>query len=492
VDGAASSIAFPSIGMISIFGALRGLRQLLWPKSSASVPDEPKKLRPTAYLDGLRGFAALLVFIQHHEEWAHCFSIPIFEGGFGYRGNYYFATFPWVRMLFTGGHAAVATFYIISGYVLTWKPLSLIHAGEHLKLFDSLASAFFRRWFRLYIPLIVTTFFWITSWHVFNYWNAACEPKATYREELWNWYNEMKNFSFLFKDGGMVWVTFNTHLWSIPLEMRGSMVVFISCITLARATTKARLLVELVLMFYFLYIVDGYYLALFLSGMMQCELDLLAKKDGWFPGFLRRLEPRKTLLYYLGLFVALYIAGVPSEKAEVEYLREQPGWYYMSYLTPSAMYDHKWIYLFFSCNIIMAAIPRIGWLKRFFESRFCQFLGYVSFAFYLVHGPILASIGDRVYYAVGWTRPPNDRHEQVAHWANLFPLPKKGPMGLEIAFLVPNLLVLLPFTLWVANIVTRMVDEPAVKFAAWLYKRVQGGGSQEPKPVELAPLMRVE
>ena len=39
---------------------------------------------------------------------------------------------------------AVACFFIISGYVLALKPLSLIHAGEHLKLLDNLASAFFR------------------------------------------------------------------------------------------------------------------------------------------------------------------------------------------------------------------------------------------------------------------------------------------------------------------------------------------------------------
>jgi peptidoglycan/LPS O-acetylase OafA/YrhL len=469
---------------------LRGLRHLLWPNSSSSS-DGPRQLRPTAYLDGLRGFAAFLVYIHHHELWAHSLrDTLIFESGFGYEGRYFFATLPGIRTFFTGGHMAVAVFYVISGYVLSVKPLSLIHSGEFLKLFDNLSSAFFRRWFRLYIPLMVTTLAYVTSWHLFGYWNAGCEPKSTFGEELWNWYAEFKNFSFLFKESS-VWVSYNTHLWSIPLEMRGSIIVFTACMALSRATTKARLLCQLVLAFYFLFIVDGYYGALFMTGMLQCDLDLLSKKDGYFPRFLRRLEPYKTSIFYLMFFVGMLIAGVPAAQDEIEFLRENPGWYWLSYLKPQAVFNFKWFYLFFAGNMIVACVPRIAWLKSFFESRFCQFLGRISFALYLVHGPIIASIGDRVYYAVGWVRAADDKHEQIAHWANLFPLPKTGPMGLEIAWIVPNILILLPLTLWTADFVTRVVDEQAVRFSAWLYRRIQGGGAPEQKPVELAPLMRL-
>jgi hypothetical protein len=36
------------------------------------------------------------------------------------------------------------------------------------------------------------------------------------------------------------------------------------------------------------------------------------------------------------------------------------------------------------------------------------------------------------------------------------------------------------------------VDDPTVKFAAWLYRRIQRDGEKEQKPVALAPLTRVE
>ncbi|KAK3352628.1 acyltransferase family-domain-containing protein [Lasiosphaeria hispida] len=473
-------------------GVFRWLRYMVWPSTSSEAA---KPMRPTAYLDGLRGFAAFLVYIHHHQLWAHGASnfrqAVIFENAFGWQGEYHFSTFVFVRNFFTGGHIAVALFYVISGYVLSTKALSLLQSGDLVKLGDSLASSFFRRWFRLYIPCIVTTFIYITTWHVFGYWNVAAKAKATYGEEVWNWYAEFKNFSFLFKEGP-IWVSYNTHLWSIPLEMRGSMVIFMACLALSRATTKARLLCELLLAYYFLYIVDGYYCALFMAGMLQCDLDALAKRtDGYFPRFLRRLEPYKTLLYYILFVIGMWLAGVPSQTADVKDLRANPGWYWMSYLKPQAVFDPKWFYLFFASNMIMACVPRMRWLKRFFEARFCQFLGRVSFSLYLVHGPILAGLGDRLYHATGYVRTMGTPAElaELANWANAFPLPKGGPMGLEVAFLAPHIIIL-PFTLWMADIVTRLVDEPAVRFAQWMFKRTLGG-AQEPKPEDPVALMRL-
>src|SRR5450432_2074326 len=144
-----------------------------------------KQLGRTAYLDGLRGFAAFIVYWHHHQLWAHdaIGAGPILENAFGYNGHYYFACLPAVRTFFTGGHFAVSVFFVISGYVLSAKPLMLIHAGEHIKLADNLASALFRRWLRLFIPVICTTFLYMTSWHAFGLWTDS-EHQSNYRDEL--------------------------------------------------------------------------------------------------------------------------------------------------------------------------------------------------------------------------------------------------------------------------------------------------------------------
>lgn len=460
-------------------------KMLRWLKLlSPSWPKGDERLRPTAYLDGLRGFAAFLVYWHHHELWTHASSgqYALFEHAFGWEGNFHFATFTGVRNFFTGGHMAVAVFYVISGYVLSIKPLSLIHAGEHLKVADNVGSALFRRWLRLYLPIIVTTFFYMTSWHVFGLWQTNNEPKATYGEELWAWYVDLKNFSFIFKEGAP-WVNVNTHLWSIALEMRGSIIIYTALLALMRATSKARLWCQLGLIVYFLYICDGYYGALFVAGMLQADLDLLAKMpDGGLPKFLRRLEPYKTFIYYHLFVISMWLAGVPSFNDKVEDLRLNPGWYWMSFLKPQAVFDYKWFFLFWAANMLVASVPRIRWLRRFFESRFCQYLGRISYALYLVHGPILSTIGDRLYYAVGWVRLIERDMLKLGSWANIFPLSKAGPLGLEPAFLVPNI-ILLPLTLWVADMVTRAVDEPSVRFAQSLYKKTLGGPQEKSEDV---------
>lgn len=456
---------------------VRGLRNLVGASRPASADEKAaagKPLRPTAYLDGLRGFAAFMVYWQHHELWSHAYardrSQNIFENGWGFDGQYHLATFYGTRVFFTGGHLAVASFYVISGYVLTMKSLQLMQNGQYSRVGEVVASALFRRWFRLYIPLIVTTFAYVTSWHLLGIWNSQTEPKATYLEEVWNWYVEFKNFSFVFKEGP-AWPSYNGHLWSIPLEMRGSIITYVAALTLARATTNARLLCEVGLIYYFLYICDGWYGAVFMSGMLQADLDLLARRPGpnsGFPNFLRQLEPYKKTIYYVLLVVALYFGGVPAHTGKVEDLRENPGWYYLSFLKPQAVFDPKWFFLGIAANILVAAIPRIPALRKFFEGRFCQYLGRISFALYLVHGPILVVLGDRIYNAVGWVSPHAKTQEMLGGWVNKLPLPTTGPLGLEPGFLLPHL-ILLPVTLWVADFVTRWVDDPAVKFAQWFW-----------------------
>ncbi|KAL2022520.1 hypothetical protein VTK56DRAFT_5127 [Thermocarpiscus australiensis] len=444
---------------------VRSLMRLLspWPKPSA----QPEKLRPTAYLDGLRGFAAFLVYWHHHELWAH---VPVqvmsLESSFGYNGLHFFVALPGIRNFFHGGHFAVATFFVISGYVLSAKPMSLVHRGEQAKLADNLASALFRRWLRLYIPLISTTFIYMTLVHALGLWVDGAKRHETYFEELRAWYCEVKKFSFIFNTGSEPSLSYNFHLWSIPVEFKGSIVIYTSLLAFSRCSRNARLWCQAGLIFYFLYVVDGWYCALFTAGMLLSDLEQLAAKDE-LPAFFAQFRPYKTLIFYHLLAFAMYLGGCPAHRPDVEELRRNPGWYWLSYLKPRAVSDAKWFYLFWAAVFLVASIPHVPRLRRFFETRFCQYLGRISFALYLVHGPVLCTLGDRLYAAVGW--PREARIQNLPGWYNIFRLPKSGPMGLEMAFLVPHL-VLLPVTLYLAEVVTRAFDEPSVRFPQWLYK----------------------
>ncbi|KAH9836905.1 Acyltransferase family [Teratosphaeria destructans] len=425
------------------------------------------KLRKTAYLDGLRGFAAFMVYWLHHELWSHSETgaAANLQHGWGYNGEYYLAAFFGIRTFFTGGHYAVAIFFVLSGYVLSMKPLTLIHSGDLVALGDNVGSALFRRWFRLYIPIIVTTFISIHMWHVFGIWMDFV-PQVSYRAEIWNWYTEFKNFSFLLSTGGFPWSSYNPHTWSIPVEMKGSISIYTSVLAFSRLTQSMRLVAEAGLIFYYMWIADGAHFALFTVGMMICEIELLCA-EGKTPEILERLKPHKTWICTTLFVFSIFLGGCPSHSNEIETLRGSPGWYYLSFLAPQAVYDYKWFYLFWAAIFMVVSVPHLPWLKRFFEGRFCQYLGRISYMFYLCHGPVLWTLGDRVYAAVGWSR--EYQAMTIPGWVNRFPLPNWGPYAMEVNFYLPHL-ILLPVTFWAAELGTTLIDDPSIRFAQWLYK----------------------
>ncbi|OQE32749.1 hypothetical protein PENFLA_c001G08505 [Penicillium flavigenum] len=439
----------------------------LLPGTNSNNEKQRLPSRPTAYLDGLRGFAALLVYWGHHQLWAHDGGVGnAFELAYGYDGKYYFACLPGIRTLFSGGHFAVSVFFVLSGYVLSMRPLVSIQDGDYAGLGKGLSSAVFRRWFRLYIPVICTTLCYITFLHLFQI-TAVPELQGSYRAELWNWYAEFKNFSFPLRTGGEPWFTYNFHAWSIPVEHRGSLAVYTAVLAFSRFRRNARLLGEVALVVYLLYIADGSHYAMFIAGMLLQDLDLLAVRND-LPRFFLRLGPFKAAIMTVLFYASLYLGGVPSHTDNLQQLRDSPGWYLLSFLKPQAVFDYKWFYLFWAAVFLVACTSHLQWLKAFFTAPFNQYLGRISFAFYLVHGPVLWTLGDRLYAAVGFVR--DSHYQNCPWWINRLPLPNVGPLGLEVNFLVANL-VLLPLTIWLAEITTRLVDEPAVKFSQWIYQR---------------------
>lgn len=438
-----------------------------------------KPLRPTAWLDGLRGFAAFLVYLHHHQLWAHGNKGDlIFENSFGFEDRRYFAALPFVRLFFSGGHFAVAIFFVISGYVLSVKSLSLIQKGQILNASDSVGSALFRRWLRLYFPVIIITLVWITYLHYTKIWTDGIKSQgSTYSEVLKNWYYTFKNYSFVFS--GDIY-TFTSHysplLWSIPIEFKGSIVIYTALSAFSRCTRNARLWCEVGLIVYFLYVVDGWYGALFMSGMLLCDLDLLALSDNQ-PRFLAKFEGFKEIIFFHLFILALYLGGVPLARSpdHAQGLANSPGWKLLSHLKPQAVFDAEWFYLFWGAFFLVASVPRLPWMKCFFESRLCQYFARISFALYLIHGHLIWTLGDRLCAAVGLQRAGHK--ENIPQWINKFPISTAGPMGFEPAFWAQQL-VMFPITLYAAELITKLVDEPSVKVSNWFFHKTLAQSEQ--------------
>ena len=319
---------------------------------------------------------------------------------------------------------------------------------------------------RLFLPVMATTFIWMSCWHLFGIRSnnpSHPAPEKNWFDEIWMWYCDFKNYSFFFHD--KYFNKYNDHAWSLPLEMRGSILVWTVLLGLARCRTNMRLVLQAGLIWYFLYITDGWYCAAFMTGMLLCDLELL-DTNNQLPEMISRLKALPHWIYYVFIGMSLYLAGVPSITEDIGRLRESPGWTFLSYLKPQAFWDFRWFFRYWAATLAMIAIPRIPKLKGFFEGQFCQFLGRVSFSLYIVHGPILWSIGDRVYALLGRTHP--GQLGTIPAYMDRLALPDWGPFGFEVNFLVAQI-ILLPLTLWIAEMTTRLIDEPSLKFSKWLF-----------------------
>lgn len=458
----------PATRLLALAAALLAPFTVVFRSSFLPRTAANKKLRRTAYLDGMRGFAALLVFFMHHCLWAHAFAggSEKLENVFGWNGEYYFGALPLVRNLFTGGHFAVSTFFVLSGYVLSVKPLTLINAGEVAALGDNVASALFRRWLRLYLPIIIITFCYVLMVHI-PIWTQHLKPEGNLRDEIWKWYCDEKNMFFIFDTGNRVFLDYQPHVWSIPVEFKGSIVIYTTLTAVSRMSRTGRWWCLIGLWYYMMYIVDGAYFAMFLGGMLICDLELAAE-SGHLPKWMYRLAPMKTQIFYSMFAISMWLSGIPSNKNDLQHMRASPGWYWMSFLKPQAVFDYRWFFFFWAASFVVASTPHIPWLKRFFETRFCQHLGRISYMLYLLHGPVLWTIGDRLYAAMGWVMEVHILN--IPRWANAFPLPRWGIYGMEINYLIP-LCILLPLTLWLAEIATIIIDDNAITFTSWLYRQ---------------------
>ena len=227
-------------------------------------------------------------------------------------------------------------------------------------------------------------------------------------------------------------------------------------------------------MFYFIYIVDGAHYAMFIGGAFLCDIELLIAENN-LPEIFTRLSKYKNTIFPTLFVISIYLGGVPSHSLDLEMLAKSPGWYYLSLLKPQAIYDPKWFYLFWASTLLVCCTARLKWLRSFFEISFNQYLGRISFGFYLVHGPVLWVLGDRLYAATGYVKESHAKN--LANWVNAFPIPRVGPLGLETSFLAPNL-ILLPFTFWMAEIVTRFIDEPSVRLSQWAYRKIIGSSDK--------------
>lgn len=140
----------------------------------------PAKLSPTAYLDGMRGLAALFVFFCHYFYQA----FVIAEGWGAGDDSYQLLKLPFVRLWYQGP-PAVCLFFVISGYALSYRPLKFVRGRSSADFGTAVSSLVFRRGIRLYLPTAISTFMVVCLLRIGAYeWTRDFANDKTYMRNV--------------------------------------------------------------------------------------------------------------------------------------------------------------------------------------------------------------------------------------------------------------------------------------------------------------------
>lgn len=359
----------------------------------------------------------------------------------------------------------VHIFFIISGYVLAYKPLKQIHSQHLSALTTTLSSSVFRRGLRLFLPSIITMLVMAFAVH-FDVSDDRFAPSFyTLSDQISHWWQtcwSLTQASWAVNDLGYPQPAYNPALWTIPVEFAQSLILFIAIIGLSRCVTKVRLLV-LTTIIVFCFLGGKLFTVEFLGGMLIAEWTLLQDRSLFTPTSSPTLLPKydseelrqktkscPTIRHYAiqtfwmvnvicGLFIASWTNNHQDEVWGIRFLDAH---------TPEP-YAGQRVWFCLGAFQIVAACTQVKFLQNIFNTSVAQYLGNISYALYLTHNLCLTTLEPRV-------------NPYLDHYFG-----KASSLGRHLSW-IGGLAVYLPVIIFVADVFWRAVDTPTVKFARWL------------------------
>jgi peptidoglycan/LPS O-acetylase OafA/YrhL len=441
------------------------LQSRLSPSPSPSK-SKPSRLRPTAYLDGLRGVASFIVFMGHYTEenlgwWTEPYGL--YESGAASSPM----QLPFLRVLYSA-RPMVHIFFLISGYVLAIKPLQQIHAQQYAALSSTLSSSVFRRGVRLFVPSIATLFIMCLAVHFGISDDRYATRLATLSDQLTDWRYAAWDVvwaSWFITDLQFPNPPYNPALWTIPVEFAQSLLLFMVILGLSRCVVNARLLILAVIIGFCFYSGELYSIE-FLGGMFIAEVTLLQDRSlssgGSTPSELPKFVPEErptwmgmtsttTGKLVQAFWIANAACGLYIASWTNNHVDELWGLSYLQAHTPEP-FDGQRIWFCLGAFQIVAACTQVRALQSLFNNPVAQYLGHISYALYLTHNmclrilePMLVPILDSIF-------------------------PKDTFIGRHLSW-VAGMALYLPVIITVADLFWRAVDQPTVRFARWLEEK---------------------
>ncbi|GAM89553.1 hypothetical protein ANO11243_075920 [Dothideomycetidae sp. 11243] len=379
------------------------------------LPD-PRSSSSTEWLTGLRGYAAACVVASHFagvywSDTKFAYGSRVSD----YTGNYVFQL-PILRLV-VDGDAMVLIFFVVSGYSISVGPLRLARQNGALSTCSHVGWSALRRPLRLLVPPLAVTLLTALAaglglcnrahtltdlpddFHrLFHGWNVAHAPRTVIGgtgATLPALTAQLRHWLY----ASLAWVTmstsrnpYGTQLWTIMVELRGSMYVYLILVATSWLSSRARA-AAVVILAAIAWFGGGQldHPALFWAGIAMCEINMrMQSKSSNGPLPTVDSRPRSgaqgwTALKHLCHFTGLYLLSMPTYRASIS-----PFYAWLDYAcNPLSSRQAKLLGTIVTVGSI-SVCPRI---KAFFSNSLARYLGRISFSLYLVHIAILSTVG---------------------------------------------------------------------------------------------------
>lgn len=320
------------------------------------------------WIDGLRGFACLMIFIHH-------FSLGFFPASY-YGGKVVshinngidISLSQYPLSVIYNGDFWVCIFCLLSGLVQSYKIFCTDGLGK-------VPEDMLKRYLRLSLPVFAVSFFVYLMMHLNLFYNLKINDVV---ESPWlgAFYLDKASFKDVFISSFITdWVTknpmFSNAFWMLEYILIGSYITYILAIIVK--DKKPRVLIVLFFTGLLFYNRQDYYL-LFVIGVFIAYI--MTYFDKQYKG--------QIVLGAIFIFIGLFFGGYPSG------------------VTPDNIYHYFNSIGYVKCHILGAALFVFGiyncrFLINILESKVLLWFGKESFAIYLIHIPMIFSVTSYIF-----------------------------------------------------------------------------------------------
>ncbi|KAF2268563.1 hypothetical protein CC78DRAFT_540829 [Lojkania enalia] len=366
--------------------------------------------RDANWIDGLRGIASFMVVSGHlctaFVPWLHSpapdpkaaphlFQLPFFR-------------------LVVGGRAAVALFFLITGYVNSIGPIAKARAGNTDAAFHGIARSALARSGRLILPTMTATFLtWFmantNAYHMTKHVDSTWIRQGWHRQEPTLWMALKSLFKAEVQTWTIGWDEYDGTQWTLHLFLEGSMLVYTTMFATVMVRPKARFLVYAVLYLYFWQLGEGLAIGALkglniVFGMFVAELHNHYKDSATsvLP------TPVPALMIVLGMFMS----GYPQDAQQNAWWSHRMQIFMHQITVEKSDARRYWDHLGASTVLLGIFFSRNA--RRVLTSPIFNFVGRVSFPVYLMHNTLIKSVLTWMIYLPSAMNPPrNEKGEQM-------------------------------------------------------------------------------